>query len=145
VKPDHNFGTCGGRAGAGDDTTKFFDPHNNFFYLTPDGNGPPLRLPTVRDGMAISPTCQLPGANCDGFAYSFLEEFPVNNERTIKTPYPRADLRLRAPGGDRNGLARRFDQYGLAVGRLAVHLLYGTGEYPRMAAPERLVAPTLEV
>jgi glycosidase len=33
----------------------------------PDGNGPPLRLPTVRDGMAVSPTCQLPGANCDGF------------------------------------------------------------------------------
>jgi glycosidase len=67
VKPDHNFGTRGGGAGAGDDTTKFFHPHNNFFYLTPDENGPPLRLPTVRDGMAISPTCQLPDANCDGF------------------------------------------------------------------------------
>jgi glycosidase len=66
VKPDCNFGTCGG-AGAGDDTTKFFDPHNNFFYLTPDENGPPLRLPTVRDGVAISATCQLPGAKCDGF------------------------------------------------------------------------------
>ncbi len=67
VKPDCNFGTCGGGAGAGDDTTKFFDPHNNFFYLTPDGNGPPLRLPTFRDGQPVSPTCQLPGANCDGF------------------------------------------------------------------------------
>jgi glycosidase len=67
VKPDNNFGTCGGAAGSGDDTTKFFAPHNNFYYLTPDGNGPPLRLPTVRDGMANSPTCQLPGANCDGF------------------------------------------------------------------------------
>ena len=66
VKPDHNFGTCGGGAGSGDDPTKFFDPHNNFFYLTPDANGPPLRLPTVRDGVAISPTCQLPGVNCDG-------------------------------------------------------------------------------
>jgi len=66
VKPDANFGTCGG-AGTGDDPTKFFDPHNNFFYLTPDGNGPPLRLPTFRDGVAISPTCQLPGTNCDGF------------------------------------------------------------------------------
>jgi glycosidase len=64
VKPEHNFGTRGG--GAGDDTTKFFDPHNNFFYLTPDGNGPPLRLPTFHDGLAISPTCQLPGAKCDG-------------------------------------------------------------------------------
>jgi glycosidase len=67
VKPDCNFGTRGGAAGAGDDKTKFFHPHNNFFYLTPDGNGPPLRLPTFRDGQPISPTCQLPGAKCDGF------------------------------------------------------------------------------
>jgi glycosidase len=67
VKPDCNFGACGGVAGTGDDTTKYFDPHNNFFYLVPDGNGPPLRLPTVRDGVAVSPTCQLPGAQCDGF------------------------------------------------------------------------------
>lgn len=58
IQPDCNFGACGGAAGAGDDKTKFFDPHNNFFYLTPDGTGPPLRLPTVRDGVAISPTCQ---------------------------------------------------------------------------------------
>jgi glycosidase len=65
VKPDCNFGTCGG-AGAGDDITKFFHPHNNFFYLAPDGNGPPLRLPTVRDGFPVSPTCQIPGAQCDG-------------------------------------------------------------------------------
>jgi glycosidase len=57
VKPDCNFGSCG-CAGAGDDTTKFFHPQNNFFYLTPDGNGPPLRLPTVRDGQPISATCQ---------------------------------------------------------------------------------------
>ena len=54
VKPDCNFGTCGGGAGVGDDMTKFFDPHNNFFYLTPDGSGPPLRLPTFRDGRSQS-------------------------------------------------------------------------------------------
>jgi glycosidase len=65
IKPDCNFGTCG-CAGAGDDTTKFFYPHNNFFYLTPSENGPPLRLPTVRDGVPLSPTCQLRGAQCDG-------------------------------------------------------------------------------
>ena len=59
VKPECDFG-------AGDDTTKFFEPHNNFFYLPPDGNGPPLRLPTFRDGIALSPTCQLPGLQCDG-------------------------------------------------------------------------------
>lgn len=57
VKPECNFGACGGE-GAGDDMTKFFDPNNNFFYLTPDGNGPPLRLPTWKDGIAISATCQ---------------------------------------------------------------------------------------
>jgi glycosidase len=57
VKPEYNFGTGGGNAGAGDDTTKFFHPHNNFFYLTPDRNGPPLRLPTVRDGVPVSATC----------------------------------------------------------------------------------------
>src|SRR5256714_8301749 len=66
MKPDRDFGACGGAAGAGDDKTKFFDPHNNFFYLTPDKNGPPLRLPTFRDGIALSPTCQLAGAQCDG-------------------------------------------------------------------------------
>ncbi|MEY2508528.1 MAG: hypothetical protein QOH01_2857 [Verrucomicrobiota bacterium] len=66
VKPDCNFGTCG-CAGAGDDTTTFFHPHNNFFYLTPAGNGPPLRLPTFKDGVPLSPTCQLPGSQCDGF------------------------------------------------------------------------------
>jgi glycosidase len=64
VRPDCNFGTCG-CAGAGDDTTKFFHPHNNFFYLQPDENGPPLRLPTFRDGHPISPTCQAVAAVCD--------------------------------------------------------------------------------
>ncbi|MEY2488067.1 MAG: hypothetical protein QOC70_9 [Verrucomicrobiota bacterium] len=65
VKPDSNFGRCGGNS-AGDDVTKFFDPHNNFFYLIPDANGPPLQLPTYKDGLPLSPTCQVPGAKCDG-------------------------------------------------------------------------------
>ncbi|MEY2560311.1 MAG: hypothetical protein QOG51_726, partial [Verrucomicrobiota bacterium] len=65
IKPESNFGACGG-GGGGDDVTKFFDAHNNFFYLTPDGNGPPLRLPTWKDGMPLSPTCKVPGAKCDG-------------------------------------------------------------------------------
>jgi glycosidase len=65
IKPDCNFGTCGGGAGTGDDKTKFFHPHNNFFYLTPDGNGPPLRLPTFCDGQPISATCQAVAAVCD--------------------------------------------------------------------------------
>jgi glycosidase len=59
VKPELNFG-------AGDDISIFFSPQNNFFYLKADANGPPLRLPTYKDGLAISPTCKLAGANCDG-------------------------------------------------------------------------------
>ncbi|HEX8490025.1 MAG TPA: alpha-amylase family glycosyl hydrolase, partial [Chthoniobacterales bacterium] len=64
VKPDCNFGSCGG-GGTGDDTSKFFDPHNNFFYLMPDANGPPLRLPTCRDGIPLSATCQAVAAISD--------------------------------------------------------------------------------
>ena len=64
VKPDCNFGSCG-CDGAGDDVTKFFDPQNNFFYLTPDANGPPLRLPTYQNGVPVSPTCQAVAAVYD--------------------------------------------------------------------------------
>jgi glycosidase len=44
VKPELNFGSKG-HDGVGDDRSIFFSPKNNFFYLKPDGNGPPLRLP----------------------------------------------------------------------------------------------------
>ena len=41
----------------------FFSPKNNFFWLQPDspGGGAPLRLPTVRDGQYLSPTCRVLG------------------------------------------------------------------------------------
>lgn len=65
VKPDLNFGSKG-NDGAGDDMSIFFSPKNNFFYLKPEGGGPPLRLPTFKDGQPISPTCKLPGMKCDG-------------------------------------------------------------------------------
>lgn len=55
VRPDLDFGLH-------DDRSRFFAPDNNFYYL--EGPGP-LRLPTVRDGRAISPTCQALGG-CDG-------------------------------------------------------------------------------
>ncbi len=65
VRPEWNFGTRG-RGGQGDDTGKFFDPDNNFFYLPPNapGGGPPLRLPTVdrNTGVPLSPTCRVLGA-----------------------------------------------------------------------------------
>jgi glycosidase len=59
VKPGLTFG-------AKDDRTKFFDPKNNFFYLAGEveieGEGPPLRLPTVDgNGRATSPTVQVAG------------------------------------------------------------------------------------
>ncbi|MBA2585879.1 MAG: hypothetical protein H0U99_05285, partial [Chthoniobacterales bacterium] len=66
VQPDLHFGSKG-QEGRGDDITKFFDPGNNFFYLTPGSDGPPLRLPTWKDGQPLSATCQLAGQNCDGF------------------------------------------------------------------------------
>jgi glycosidase len=60
VLPELSFGRH-------DDRSKFFDPQNNFYYLHPDdhGHGPPLRLPSVSDGKAVSPTCQVLGT-CDG-------------------------------------------------------------------------------
>ncbi|HJT80002.1 MAG TPA: alpha-amylase family glycosyl hydrolase [Chthoniobacterales bacterium] len=57
VKPDLNFGTKG-NGGKGDDKSVFFSPKNNFFYLTAGSDGPPLKLPTYKDGNAVSPTCK---------------------------------------------------------------------------------------
>src|SRR3954468_9164509 len=65
VKPDQNFGTKG-NGGAGDDRSAFFSPANNFFYLTPDGTGPPLKLPTCKNAKAVSPTCQTIAALSEG-------------------------------------------------------------------------------
>lgn len=51
--------------GRGDNSAKFFDPQNNFFWLPKDahGGGPPLRLPTVgENGELISPTCRALGS-----------------------------------------------------------------------------------
>ena len=50
IRPELSFG-------AQDDQTQFFDPKNNFFYLreSDPGGGPPLRLPTFRDGQPSAP------------------------------------------------------------------------------------------
>ena len=56
VRPELNFGERG--EGVGDDRSIFFSPRNNFFYLKPDDNGPPLRLPTCGHGQPVSPTCK---------------------------------------------------------------------------------------
>ena len=55
-QPDADFG-------AKDDRQRFFAAQNNFFYLQADapGGGAPLRLPTMRDGQLVSPTCRVLG------------------------------------------------------------------------------------
>ncbi|MDA0293847.1 MAG: alpha-amylase family glycosyl hydrolase [Verrucomicrobia bacterium] len=58
--------------GAKDNPAKFFDPKNNFYYLADgveaEGDGPPLRLPTVDgDGRATSPTVQAVGGGDGSF------------------------------------------------------------------------------
>ncbi len=55
--PQFAFGSSS-HHGRGDRRDHFFDPQNHFFYLQPDANGPPLRLPTAGQKGA------LPG--CDG-------------------------------------------------------------------------------
>ncbi len=71
--------------GADDDRSKFFSPRNNFFWLQRDshGGGPPLRLPTMRDDAAPSPTCRVLGT-CDGFFPGEMETARVtgNNAAT---------------------------------------------------------------
>ena len=74
IRPEIDFGT-------NDDRSAFFDARNNFFYLQPDADGPPLRLPTWKDGVAISPTCKLEGMKCDGL-YSGETEFGRSPEIT---------------------------------------------------------------
>jgi len=76
IQPEINFG-------AKDDRTKFFDPHNNFFYLSPGNDGPPLKLPTWQDGRALSPTCKLAGMNCDGHFDGELEHGKVTGNNVV--------------------------------------------------------------
>lgn len=64
VRPELSFG-------ANDDRSRYFDPKNNFFWLTPEarpfGKGPPLRLPTVdADGRPVSPTAKVARTPSDG-------------------------------------------------------------------------------
>ncbi|MCS7063049.1 MAG: alpha-amylase family glycosyl hydrolase [Methylacidiphilales bacterium] len=85
VAPEHNFGTKG-RGGQGDDRSVFFDPNNNFFYLEPNQDGPPLKLPTCDppNGNPISPTCKIPGIKCDGLFEGEMDHGKVtgNNQAT---------------------------------------------------------------
>jgi glycosidase len=108
VKPDCNFGSCG-CDGTGDDTTKFFDPQNNFFYLTPDENGPPLRLPTWKDGAPRSATCQ---------AVAALSE--RRNPSADRGPFDSAQERLRPPLQKCDGLFEGETTFGRVTGNNVV-------------------------
>jgi glycosidase len=126
VKPDSNFGSCG-CDGAGDDRTKFFDPRNNFFYLTPDANGPPLRLPTCKDGVPVSPTCQIPGAKCDGLFEGERTFGRVTGNNVVSwTP----------------GLNDWYETVKLNYGFDFTDPAKSVREYPNAWAPEKLVPDT---
>jgi glycosidase len=76
IKPGINFG-------AKDDRSRFFDPRNNFFYLQPGEDGPPLKMPTWENGVPLSPTCQLEGMKCDGRFDGELEHGKVTGNNVV--------------------------------------------------------------
>jgi glycosidase len=82
IKPELDFGLKG-RGGEGDDPAKFFDPQNNFFYLRPGNGGPPLKLPSFKDGKPVSPTCKLPGMKCDGLFEPEKEHGKVTGNNVV--------------------------------------------------------------
>jgi glycosidase len=154
VKPDCNFGSCG-CDGAGDDVTKFFDPHNNFFYLMPDGNGPPLRLPTWKDGVPQSATCQ---------AVAALSERRTSNDDGGHPPSPSYGGETRPPLQKCDGLFEGEKTFGRVTGNNVVSwtphlndwyetikLNYGfdftdssksVREYPNAWAPDKAIPDT---
>ena len=77
VRPEASFGV-------GDDREKFFGVENNFFYLKEgmEGGGPPLRLPTVVDGVVRSPTCEVLGG-CDGRYEGELDHGKVTGNNRV--------------------------------------------------------------
>ncbi|MEI8342506.1 MAG: alpha-amylase family glycosyl hydrolase, partial [Verrucomicrobiota bacterium] len=75
VMPDLNFGEK-------DDRSKFFDPQNNFYYLKPGKDGPPLHLPTCVNGKPVSPTCKVIG-KCDGMFDGEMDHGKVTGNNKV--------------------------------------------------------------
>ncbi len=77
IAPDLSFG-------AGDNRALFFSPLNNFFYLRAEdaGHGPPLLLPTVKNGEPASATCKLLGT-CDGTHPGELDHGRVSGNNVV--------------------------------------------------------------
>jgi glycosidase len=116
VKPELDFG-------AKDDRTRFLAPNNNFYYL--DGQ-PPLRLPTLKDGKAVSPTCQVLGG-CDGFFDGERDHGKVTGNNVVSW----------TPGlGDWYETAKLNYGFDFTKGR------QGLREYPTTAEPEKPIPDT---
>jgi glycosidase len=74
VRPELTFG-------ATDNRSVFFSPENNFFWLEPGKDGPPLRLPTVdQQGNIISPTSKVAKTPSDGLFKPELEHGRVTGD-----------------------------------------------------------------
>ncbi len=118
VFPDLSFG-------AQDDRSHFFRPQNNFFYLRPEdaGHGPPLLLPTLRDGQVVSPTCQVLGT-CDGHFSGELDHGRVTGNNVVSW----------APA-----LGDWYETVKLNYG---YDFTTGAREYPHAAAPEKQIPDT---
>jgi len=119
ARPDLNFGLT-------DDRSKFFDPQNNFFYLQL-GEGPPLRLPTWRDGIALSPTCSVEGMKCDGFFAGELDHGKVTGNNVASW----------SPG-----LGDWYETVKLNYGFNFMDPSQGTREYPSALAPDKPIPDT---
>ena len=124
VNPELSFG-------ARDDRSKFFDPKNNFFYLTGDveveGEGPPLRLPTVDgNGRATSPTVQVAGGG-DGLFDGEMEFGRVTGNDVISW----------SPGAD-----TWYETVKLNYGYDFTDPEKATRQYPHGSKPDRPVPDT---
>ncbi len=122
IKPEINFGV-------GDDRSKFFDRHNNFFHLPPNEQGPPLRLPTWRDGVALSPTCQLKGMQCDGLFAGEMEHGRVTGNNVVSW---------------QPGLHDWYETVKLNYGFDFTDPQKNRREYPNARTPEKAVPDTWE-
>src|SRR5262249_50905357 len=71
------------------------------------------------------------------------EELAAHGFPRVEGPYPGADLRFRAVGGERKHLAGGVAHLE-GVARFAARLLDRTGEDPRVAALERFLAASLQ-
>ena len=100
VHPELSFGK-------NDDTTKFFDPNNNFFYLNGihPGEGAPLKLPTKKGSVVYKPESEfgrVTGNNAITWAPSindWYETIKLNYGHDFTLGVPRDDIR-KLPASD---------------------------------------------